>query len=278
MATDFIEEQKWKYAAARVLSAQASSVVKEKSLPTNSNEKQSVVETIEQSLTSDVVRLGCERNMEIINKESRSAGTMTASTTQPTNFQPMTNDDIISARNVAKQVSGMISDMVHLNNTSSGPSIASSSGVSHNNSQSTAVIDEFATTEPLPEFRKEKAEFIERVSSHIDHIAKTTTTYTCTVDEKRKLVEEALNTNEIQPSNGQLKIIHTIEDRWERVGVGSVLHGPRSSGKTIVACSVLHRNRSHGPQLLICSAASLVCPHADLALLLQLFLESLTIF
>lgn len=60
----------------------------------------------------------------------------------------------------------------------------------------------------------------------------------------------------------QRKAIDFIEFIWGGHDMaGSVLDGPISSGKTVAACSMLWRHRSEGPQVLVCSPASVVSIH-----------------
>jgi len=56
----------------------------------------------------------------------------------------------------------------------------------------------------------------------------------------------------------QKTVVKAVEDRWQRVRVGSILRGAVASGKTIATCALLWRNRSTGPQLLLCSSACMV--------------------
>ena len=259
MATDFIEEQKWKYATSRVLSVQVSTFVSsstKKCPPKNSHATQLVADSSEITRTSDVQNVD-KHCMNNIQKDSRATGTSLLSAAAFSNFQPITRDDILSVRKIAKHISDVVTDMGQLNKMLSGPSIAIAPTVD-TSCQSNTITDEYGTTEPSLDFLKEKADFIQRVSTHVDRISKSTTEQLSITHEENKSTEDKSNANIIQPSVEQIRTINMIEDRWQRSGIGSVLHGPRASGKTIVACCLLHRNRSKGPQLLVCSSASLV--------------------
>eukprot|EP00985_Skeletonema_marinoi_P009193 scaffold4249_cov88-Skeletonema_marinoi.AAC.1 len=64
----------------------------------------------------------------------------------------------------------------------------------------------------------------------------------------------------VELSNAQLKAVHFIESIWasrEEMSVAAVLGGNVGIGKTIVGCSTLWKNRHAGAQLVLCSPASL---------------------
>lgn len=258
MATDFIEEQKWKYAVSRVLSVQASTFVsssKKQDQTTNPPAKQLITNVVEKTSTSDS-RKADEHKLDINHKDSRTVGKFTSSVVL-SNFQAMTINDAVSAKNIARQLSDKITDMVNLNNVSCGLNF-SNLPTTQPVAQATIVLDELDRTDAKLDFSKEKAEFILRASTHVDHVLKTTAEKLSIISESDDTRGENCNMSTMQPTTEQLKTLQMIEDRWQRNGVGSVIHGPRSSGKTIVACSLLHRNRSHGPQILICPSASVV--------------------
>ena len=56
----------------------------------------------------------------------------------------------------------------------------------------------------------------------------------------------------------QAKGVGFMEDVWKKGNVGCLLSGAGSSGKTFATCSVLWKNRANGPQLVVCSPDSLV--------------------
>ena len=212
--------------------------------------KQPITNAIEKARPSDIRK--ADENFTVDDhKDSRIVGKLTSSAVL-SNFQSMTINDTVLARKIAKQLSDTITDMVNLNTLSCGPNLPTTLP------QSNTLQDELNTSDATLDFSKEKAEFILRASTHVDNILKTTTEQPY-IPKSDNASGEKCNKSAIQPTSEQMKTLQMIEDRWQRIGIGSVVHGPRSSGKAIVACSLLHRNRSHGPQLLVCSSASVVC-------------------
>ena len=57
----------------------------------------------------------------------------------------------------------------------------------------------------------------------------------------------------------QSVILRTVETRWQKMGVGTILRGTLAAGRTVATATLLWRQRAAGPQLLICSSASRVC-------------------
>ena len=65
----------------------------------------------------------------------------------------------------------------------------------------------------------------------------------------------------IDLTNAQLKAVHNIESIWgtsDDTSVAAVLGGDFGIGKTVVGCITLWKNRNAGPQLVLCSPALLV--------------------
>ena len=260
MATDFIEEQKWKYATCRILSMQASAVVsssqKKKPPPTTKNPPAPplIANAMETTNTGDMATVDESKTNAV--KVSRATATKFNSSVALSNFQPVTIDDSISARNMAQRISDIISNMVKLNNLSFASSIANNPATRLQSSTNNASLHRVDTTDPTFDFSKHRAEFMQRVSSHIDNVLTLTSEQEVDANEITTATEDNCD---IQPTMEQIKILQMIEYRWQKhIGIGTVLHGPRASGKTILACSAMYRNRSHGPQLLLCSSESVV--------------------
>lgn len=62
----------------------------------------------------------------------------------------------------------------------------------------------------------------------------------------------------LKPSSDQKAMIEFVDGVWNNSSAGAMLTGIPTSGKTVATCCVLWKNRTHGPQLIICPPASMV--------------------
>jgi len=70
--------------------------------------------------------------------------------------------------------------------------------------------------------------------------------------------KKGMDVDGVSLSNEQAHIVRLIEYKWKTCKLGTELHGTKACGKTVLACAVLARNASTGPQLLVCRSTSMV--------------------
>jgi hypothetical protein len=147
--------------------------------------------------------------------------------------------DVETTKNVARQLSTMISEKIAF--------LLEEPKLTKDTAEETNLDNATSETEHLIH---DKNIMHEKISALFESVQ--TTTW-----------EEELDLGEgqqygLQMSEQQSATILRIESGWDKLNVGSVLHGSRCSGKTILVSSLLWRRRDLGPQLLLCPASRLI--------------------
>jgi HSA len=271
MATDFVEERKWKRCASQnISSAVVRNVHRSASLPTKP--------------TSVVVADASERTRKTgdtlgsVGGSSRET-TRLASTKSTILYTEPCLEDITKAKEIASMVSFMIIGLsacplsMRVEQVTSCNSLGTAIGRASDELQNTqdpndpnpmdespkrssSVSGDECTT-LAPSFREQDASLRETqlqiLSDYVESIVSK-------VDPSKKPKHTASATDApFTASPGQLAAVACIEDLWLRVSAGAILGGPANSGKTVISCSFLWKFRSEGPQLVICSPLSMVC-------------------
>jgi hypothetical protein len=209
MATDFREERKWKRATTRLLSC---AVVKN--------------ETSAKEIPAKKVE-----------KEGRTPK-------PPVKDCSNVYDDTIdieTTKNVARQLSTMISD--HLTALFQEPVLTKDENEVTN-------LENTTDSNETVNFIHDKKDLYERISSLVESVQQAVWKEEPDIGEGQQYG--------IQISEKQSAAILRIESIWDKLNVGSVLHGSRCSGKTILVCSLLWRRRNLGPQLVLCPSSRLI--------------------
>jgi HSA len=285
MATDFIEERKWKHSTARMLGFQAVRASQGQEdqaaspLTTETGTKPGAdtkAETESSSREADDSNRVEEVPMEIEDDsvvKSAEADTRVFLET----LSEVTVDDVKASRAVAERVSGTIAELFSVNPTAGPFSQLSSVTTDGSGSVATEQQEEVSngtaaqSSDPVSDLalhsamsgnadasaKIETTKAFERASKHVDSLLQTINEESASPIARTtgKAVPE---THGFRLSLEQTEIINTIEDRWQRIRAGAVLKGPVASGKTIATCSLLWRNKAFGPQLLVCTSASMV--------------------
>ncbi|GAX13843.1 hypothetical protein FisN_5Lh264 [Fistulifera solaris] len=147
--------------------------------------------------------------------------------------------DVETAKNIARQLSTMISEKI--------AALLHEPKLTKDAAEGTNL--ENATVETVHPIH-DKNDMHEKISSLFESVQTTTWKEEQDFDEGQQYG--------LQMSEKQSATILRIESRWDKLNVGSVLHGSRCSGKTILVCSLLWRRRDLGPQLLLCPASRLI--------------------
>lgn len=284
MATDFIEERKWKHSTARMLGIQAvKAALNEQTVtfPALDNGTKPVFDMKSESETSVIFEIDSTKREPGGNRtgvEDDSLVTKDTDTDTDTRilecFHSVTVEDVVASRAAAKKASSMVAELVRANANTTARSFSQSNfEISDGRGRVTAyeegrvsnVTDAQSpdsVSDSTPHFTmiadattRAKGNALEVASNHVDLVLKTIN------DEKKSTAvdfQSSPETHGFHLSSRQSEVVKIIEDRWQRIQAGAVIRGPVASGKTIAACSLLWRNRSLGPQLLICSSASLV--------------------
>jgi HSA len=258
MATDFIEERKWKASTARLLGTLVSKVADKGDASTANMTGDDAMDIAEPS--SDNVSASVEEiSMASIHEQAAISGKPSSVEGTSINrllFSEISEEDIVASREVAKLLCGQISDFTRSEKQSL---VTRSADCSVQDDDRPSMSDPFALSnshEPvvLENSRFDKVKFIERASNHIDSVLNALDGALTPSKASRTTAREY----GLRLLPDQADVVAAVEDLWTRVKVGAVLHGPVASGKTASACSLLWRHRDRGPQLLICSTSSTV--------------------
>lgn len=286
MASDFIEERKWKVACGKSLSsavhqqhieeqkllaAAKSAKGKSKGTPSKLNDASSANGTPTKPISP-------AKSNKSIDSKSSDRRKMSIDS-NPLYVDPST-DDVHHARNISQLLSLTISDHWDVASTKGafpltddcyksgyerfqkvkGELLGETGKIS---ARSSCAADDLPPPSPPPTFQQ--LEF-EDISTKMQESLET-------INSLKEETEEILSKERalqkyrkslkcgVELSNAQLKAVHFIESVWgkrEEMSVAAVLGGDLGIGKTIVGCSTLWKNRHAGAQLVLCSPASLV--------------------
>jgi HSA len=281
MATDYLEERKWKLATARVLARQLAHDALQKHAHSASPDSPPPSALKAAPLQKEVL----VPNLDTLSMEGipliRNGSTVSSSSTslkvvdldsnvgaQGQHFHKLSTEDECIARTIAKQISLLVSAVVASNNAmgSLTPTIEpteyqksvwtdGSEMVPLAKSSLSAIQSSQSAVDPTFDATAEKDEMFVRASNHVDRVMRLLANE---AHDAKKFLDKTEEMNGIQLSMEQKGAMEIIEDRWNRIGIGAVLHGSLASGKTFAACALLCRNRKHGPQLLVCSSSNMV--------------------
>ncbi len=291
MASDFIEERKWKVACGKSLSscvkqqhidaqklAAKATKGKTKNTPNKSDDTSAATtETPSSSTTTKLI--STKSNNKSVDSKSSDRRKMSISDSNPLYVDP-SNDDVEHSRKISQLLSLTVSD--HWD-------------VAHSKGAFPLTDDSYKAG--FERFKKVRGELLGESSSEIrlqsqdnndstprrspptfqelefDDISKKMQESVKVINSLKAKTEDALSkeralqkyrkslTCGVELSNAQLKAVHFIESIWqsrEELSVAAVLGGNLGIGKTIVGCSTLWKNRHAGPQLVLCSPATLV--------------------
>jgi hypothetical protein len=278
MATDFIEERKWKLSAARTL---GSAVV--------SPGVAAASKTIEEA-EHNVEANSAARKVEVQSAKaaaSKNPSEVEGMSTILRSYSKPSFDDLAAGRQVAKIISNMayelgtatldagtfsISDRVHVKalerhrlvckeieqSQTGDHSDTPQTEIASDQNQDSKVFAEGqnndASAEAAGTDPKEKLGSFERISKAVDSLLETSRRVGRKSSKRKVDTGGKGEAEDLALTASQLEAIEFIEKRWGNSNnPGAVLSGPKSSGKTIAICSLLWKQRNNGPQLLVCS-------------------------
>jgi hypothetical protein len=287
MATDFIEERKWKISSARTIASAVPT-------PGFSFAAANASRKIERNRDADTkpVSSGDSKDSKMADTPEISKKKSSGETKQVDDreYAKPTMEDVKAARKVGRVISCMISEL----------------GSASRDGGSMGTTDSFHT-DALDRYRKIRSTILDEVTqkdASTDEIsllangeggikaddvdkmdvdepvagATDETSQDASFESMTKCIESlhringkskskstgkemnnALVTEKLNLSDEQKETIDFVEKLWSgKPSVGSVVVGPAASGKTIATCSLLWKQKSRGPQLLICPPTSVV--------------------
>eukprot|EP00984_Skeletonema_dohrnii_P031906 scaffold25045_cov100-Skeletonema_dohrnii-CCMP3373.AAC.1 len=290
MASDFIQERKWKVACGKSLSSSVkqqhidgqtlasakSAKGKSKHTPSKSDDVSAAATETPSSSSLSKPTSSTKSTTKSADSKSSDRRKMSISDSNPLYVDP-SNDDVEHSRKISQLLSLTVSD--HWDVTSNkgafpltdddykagyerfrkvrGELLGETSEISVKSSAN-------ASSPPSAPFTFQELEF--------DVISKKMQESVTAINSLKAETDEALSKERamqkyrkslicgVELSNAQLKAVHFIESIWgtrEGMSVAAVLGGNVGNGKTIVGCSTLWKNRHAGAQLVLCSPASL---------------------
>lgn len=285
MATDFIEERKWKCSAANLiandavratrelLTEKAVEAIKLQNNATNTN-----------ALASSLLKKDCaSMKIDFTDVGDHDVNSVDCRSTLRKmfrwSFSEITQEQEIFAEGVANTISGLI---MNLNASNSMNTRSSSLLQVLPPLLSKELLNDFqvgSTDSPVSPKKANsgftnmdaseaaqngvvsivKEDMYKEASRHVDEIMSKLglNSMESSLDDQRK-VSEPNDVYGLALSEFQVEELEGIENKWENVKAGAILHGPAASGKTIIGSCLLWRHRKSGPQLVICSSLSMV--------------------
>lgn len=278
MATDFIEERKWKMDATQSLS---------KAIRLDAENR--LLSAVQSKSTSDDTNREENQGEDQINIADSSPGEPVAPTKKAGKGKHVSSDlkqfdesevvnrekDQMLARGVAQRAATIVGDFwkSSLDNaeemrndpTTDGDENQKASDDKQESGEPTQATD---TPEKVEQEGSEKVSSAKSIS---DAIHKDREKRHREYAEITKKFEEQLSgIQSIREKGSKMKSfgvdllpeqasgVWFTEEIWKKNEVGSLVAGPSSSGKTFAICSILWKNRSNGPQLVVCSPSSFV--------------------
>lgn len=291
MASDFIEERKWKVACGKLLSSSVKQYVedqklvaksakgKSKSTPNTADDKSIATETPSSSIATST------KPTMIVDTKFNNRRKLSISDSNPLYVDP-SNEDVELSRKISQLLSLTVSDhwdvvlskgVFPLTDDSykvgyerfrkvTGELLGETSEVRLQSS----INDLTPIAQPaFPElnFDDISKKLNESVKYAFSLKAKTNDAL-----EKERVLQKYRKsfTHGVDLSYSQIKAVHFIESVWgsrEETSVAALIGGDVGRGKTIACCSILWKNRFTGPQLILCSPALLVSSPQQLVFL-----------
>jgi hypothetical protein len=282
LATDFMEERKWKTAATRAL-GESCQLRRPKSKVQREYYSSAQVSEDGQSSTEMEVE-NVEKEVQFSSEAKASSTNINVESFPCDVYSEVTDLDNSKAHNVAKILSSMIlelstatlsegvsadlcddymkalrrhllsrgqiegKDLLPSKNGGDGKR-GLNKAHSQDDSECSMIDGESGSQGP-----EDRDTIIQRMSKHV---AEVLSGIEGAVElSKRSCKPEGIPVDLSQP---QIRAVETMEAYWQRVKVGVQLSGPKSSGKTMAVSSLLYKNHLSGPQLIICYSSSMVC-------------------
>ena len=289
MASDFIEERKWKVACGKTLSSSVKQHVEEQKLaaraakgkskttPNKTDDQSAATET---PSSSNAISTKSSKSVETKTGDRRK---MSISDSNPI-YVESSNEDIAHSKKVSKLLSLTVSDHWDvIRNKGAFPRtrdgyvavyerfrkvkeelLGDKSGVQVKSCDNDHDVTPSAAP---PTFQELEFDDISKKLQKAVEATKSLKAKTNDALDKERALQKYRKSLicGVDLSNEQMKAVHFIESVWaarEETGVAAVLGGNGlGRGKTIAGCATLWKNRLTGPQLVLCSPASLVRIH-----------------
>jgi HSA len=277
LATDYIEERKWKIAAARSLGASAMEPGANSAKPASeraTNDNFVVAQVSTRNGDSSDATPKPDSSVPIP-MPSLAKAYSDAKSPADDLFTTPSNDDNTSRKAAAKTISMKVQEYGCVKGGDGSVSMTRSNETASGSRESqytqSAVVKPFfqtsegrgatdmgmngneGTHNSAPEIPQSKPGSFARISDAIQALLEKINRPDA--KSKRKHGEDGRKMS-LLPE--QQEVIDFIEDKWSN-GAGAILKGSRASGKTISVCALLRRRQEEGPHLVVCSNLRVVC-------------------
>lgn len=301
LATDFVEENKWKRASAKTLSAAImtnhliSATQAKISPPKLRRSTPSSNKLGESSLNVDLVEIKSNREDESMDEDDDTDSGVEEHISN-IEFVDPTDEDIKSSKTIAQLINTVVETHWELANTKSNmpPSdeqtafayeryhkLRSDDSSSANGVRlikdciSSAADKEISSN--MPGHYLSFEEMQERIQNSVHRRKMTESELSEKFDDFFSHVSDSLEGTKLQIQDSQMEVLQFTEALWKEVEGrqsinGSLISGPIGCGKTFTTCLLLWRRRGKGPQLLLCPGESLV---SDSSSIFQFFILSI---
>ena len=277
LASDFIEERKWKMSLARTISsAVATSGISTGSIAAARKSSKALATKADLQAVGDASKITDEAKID------------PSFPIEERRYLKPSSEDLKESRKVGRLTSCMIAELVHsihdegtwedtydfhlealdrynkfrakmLNDTLQTPNETVSSTASDSDNDKMKMKDNASegSVASVPGNDAPDVTFPE-ISKRIGKLAtfngkKGATTF--------MELATAVNGKKLSLSDKQKEMIEFVDRIWTSSSAGAMLAGLPTSGKTVACCSLLWRHRTDGPQLVVCPPAGVVSPY-----------------
>ena len=281
MASDFIEERKWKVACGKALSSSVRQHIDEQKLAAKSAKGKSKntpnkSDDISAATGTPANPISSTKSTKSVDSKSNDRRKMSISDSNPLYVDP-SNNDVEHSRKISQLLSLTVSDHWDIALTKGAFPLTDDdykAGYERYRKvrgellgETSEICVKSSTVEsplpPPPTHKELKFDVISKKMQESVEAVKSLKTKSDEALSKERALQKYRKslTCGVQLSKTQLKAVHFIESIWgsrDDMSVAAVLGGNVGTGKTIVGCSTLWKNRLAGAQLVLCSPASLV--------------------
>lgn len=276
LATDFVEERKWKVAGCKAISSaikkhhnQAENIVLSK-VKASQTPKPSPTPSVRDDATNKKdeklvdIEQQEENESESVDEHSVSALTRVSNI----EFVDPSEDDIAMAQSISASIGQLIKSnwdkTIAIAGNNDVENLDELSRVRYNDAISVSNDSDDAVFNTSPRERRQNsfAEINEMLDRCCNTIEKLRLNLSDGFNKLRVEVDKSTTETSIELLDNQLKMIQFIEQLWEQQEdshlSGCVVAGPVGCGKTVTTGTLLWRRRELGPQLLLSPTASMV--------------------
>lgn len=278
LATDFVEERKWKVAGCKAISSAVRKYHKEAENNTMSKLKasqtpktspaSSVHEEVKNTSTKEEKVVDVQHHEDSESESSHEQSISALTRESDIEFVDPSEDDLAMSKSISTAISKLMeSNWDNILAISGNNDVENLDALSHKRyNTAIPIADNMDDAVCNTSFQERKQNTFTEIEEMLGQcsctIEKHRSSPPSTFDEFRNEVGKSTAVASIELLDNQLEILQYIERIWEEEKhsylSGSIIAGPVGCGKTIATATLLWRRRELGPQLLLSPTASMI--------------------